>query len=233
VTAAASRHDRQPASDGPRHHTDLLGRHRPGGPVRVETGPPQDLVHEPVAESGDRRLVEEHRLQRRPPPGQRGAQLPLGEREGVGPEPLHEPLQQHPPEPARVVQAKAPAVGQSDDPPIPHRVVGDRAVGQALDGCDLVDQQPTRHAEVDADGRTVRDDEEQLAAPVKRLDGATHHRGVDAVTDDQRVGPLHRGQGPPDQTAAGPSSRLDLQHFGHGGECGVSRAHPAHSSTDV
>ena len=70
-------------------------------PRRIDAGPPQRLVDEQVAESGDARLVHQHGLDRRGARAERVVELRERERERVGTEPRLVGIELDRAEPAR------------------------------------------------------------------------------------------------------------------------------------
>ena len=150
-----------------------------------------------------------------------------GQGQRVGTQPIGIGVEPHPPEAAGIVQPQAAAVVEPDHPPVPHRVVGRAAVGQPAEGPVGVDEQAAGHPEVDADVGLVGVDDEQLAAPPEGLDAGAGHGGVDAVTDDERIGALDRPEAPTDERFDGAARELDLQDLGHG----VSVSHRSPSGT--
>ena len=82
----------------------LVGVEGVGGPGGVQSGTPQRLVDEQVAEPRHPRLVHQHRLERRPAAGQHRVKLALAEREGVRAEPVLVGVELDRAQPARVAQ---------------------------------------------------------------------------------------------------------------------------------
>ena len=86
-----------------------------GDPPWVESGVPQQLVDQHVAEPGDRVLVEQHRLQRRPPTA--GARRPIRQRvtsNRSGPSGATSGSIEKRAQPPRIVDSQHPAVGELD-----------------------------------------------------------------------------------------------------------------------
>ena len=86
--AAAAAEDPQGVPQGSGEAGGLGGVERGGGPVRVEAGPPEELVDEEVAEPGDAVLVEQDGLERAAAPRQELPQLGGGDGERVDAEPV-------------------------------------------------------------------------------------------------------------------------------------------------
>ena len=100
--------------------------------VRIQAGPPQDLVDEEVAQPGDPGLVEEpglERCERRP---ERGAELRDGERRRVRTEPADVGVEFERTEPSGITDAELPSI-EVDDETVPGGLVASPAVLEPVD----------------------------------------------------------------------------------------------------
>ena len=145
-----------------RYSAPLVGRSKgPGRAERVEPGPPQRLVRVDVADARDERLVDEQRLQPRPPPADPMAELPQREprierlRADVVERVVVGAVQADPAELADVAEPELAAVVEPEREPLV-RVARQRG-GH--------DEQLARHLEVDREEGATREVEDELLAP--------------------------------------------------------------------
>ena len=204
---------------------DLVGRQRSSRSVRVDAGPPQHLVDEHVAETGHRRLVEQHRLHRRPPTLQRRHQLARvsGSGRPARGRPSSGSSQIRPNRRGSWKRSRVPS-SRAHDPAVPAASSSSDAVLEALEGDSrVVSQQPPGHAEVQPDRRPVGEQRQHLAPPVEPLDRGVDEGLVDpaATTIVDRCARRPRTAG---RRAGGrPSGELDLEDLWHGPKSGQTR----------
>ena len=128
-----------------------------------EARPPERLIGQKVAHAGDRRLIHDAGLERRPPAAHALAKLPAGDLRGVGAEAREVGVEHHATQPAPVAQGQRPAVLEAQREAIP------TALGPALvdhDAPGHSEMQPERWPArgVDPDGLALAMGLDQLGA---------------------------------------------------------------------
>ncbi len=192
-----------------------------------QPGPPEDLVGQQVADTGQALLVHQARLQRcrrpvvprtncegRPELGQRHA-------ERVGAETPHVGRQLEGAETAGVVHRQIATVLEGDAGPHPLLLEDPGPVAQPVESLVSVDHQASGHAEAHAEGRPVRGVEQEELAPSTRLgEGAADQGGPEALR--RRAAPAVAGvdhPDPRDRPAQGllgqDPVQLDFEDLGH------------------
>ena len=148
----------QPIEPGPDvavEPPDLVLAQAPRRPLRVQPRPPEDLVGEQVAQAGDPVLVHQAGLQRRGALPQCGPQLAQGEGQGVGTEQLLIGVQDDPTQSPGIPHAEMAAADELEGEPVPRRLVPVAAVDQVVQGGCVVDHEPARHPEAQAQDRPL------------------------------------------------------------------------------
>src|SRR5580658_6954972 len=173
VRAPAADQNLDGATDAARQPPELVGGQLVTWPERREAGPPQDLVHQEVAETGQPRLVHEPGLERGSgsvPHGQDGAELADTDPPGLGSERGLVGVELGPAKTPGVVQGQLAAPFERDAQahgPLGARV---RRVAEALDRRGAIDDEAAGHPEAQAEHGTAvglrrRVDQEQLPPP--------------------------------------------------------------------
>ncbi len=188
---------------------------------RIQSGPPQDLVGQQVADARQPPLIHQAGFERRRT-GQGVAELDPGDGECVGTEPALVGPELQGAEPAGVVEEQTAPVGEGDARPDPLVVERPRAVAQTVEGLGTVDDQASGHTEANAHRRPAVGVEQQELAPApggreptadQCVGEPARRRPATAVAGVDHPDVVDRASERPFGQAA---VELDLEDLGHG-----------------
>ncbi len=214
---------------GPQQVALLIGGQAPGGPGRVDAGPPQDLVGQQVADPGDPVLVQQMGLDRGRSGGHGRPELGRGDPLRVRAQRLDRRVEPHPAQPPGVDQHQPAPIRERQREAGPAVVAGPAAALPVVAAVDLGpagvgDDDLARHPEVDPQRDRIRHPADLAPHAL-----ALPHRG-DQLTAEQRpldltgpVGAADEGVGVVDVHDAAPQpgpfddrpGRLDLRKLRH------------------
>ena len=201
-----------------------VGDSEPGRPSRIEPGPPQQLVGEQVAETGQARLVHQPGLQRSAAPAQDAAELGGTDIARVGAQAFLVGIELHAAEASRVLHPQGPAAVEVHGEALPRRVSTVARVLQLVDGA-AARRAPAHRSSRTADPSVGPSPPVSSRSSFPRRRSATkrrptralgHHRRGRAALEEPRIGRVDRDDATSERGGRGPPVDLDLEHLGHG-----------------
>lgn len=157
---------------------DFSNAERPGRRHRRDTRPPQNLIDQHVPEAGHGALIEQDRFEVAVCPSERAGEFGWCDHQQIRAEGVRVGVGEEPAPATRVVDPEATTITERHRDPIPFSAVIARRVFETFDRCMVVDDEPTGHPEMQAEGHSVGLDHQQFADPDRSGDDSTDQRWV-------------------------------------------------------